>query len=292
MLSTPMPPSTRPDRPSPPHRRSRRAPSCCWRSPASPARRMVRVDRFAAAADRRRFRHHRRRRRDRGHRLCARPRLGAALHRPDRRPVRQIPHRRAWPARCSPILVCALRPGADRCRQLAVARLARRRRRRLDHSARMAYVGDVDALRRRQPVLGRFLPARSSASCSARPPAACSATCSAGATCSSCWRRCSRSRPSALVYELVDQSASRAPAGRAESARAASSPTTRPCCRNPWARIVICRGVHRRRVRLGRLRLCRRRPAPALRPELHRGRADRRHASRSAGWSMPRRCSR
>jgi YNFM family putative membrane transporter len=57
----------------------------------------------------------------------------------------------------------------------------------------MAYIGDVTPYDRRQPVLGRYLTGQ--INCSARPRAACSATCSAGATSSSSSGRCSRWRP-------------------------------------------------------------------------------------------------
>ena len=246
MLSTPSPtPSSAraANRARPPAR------SRCWRSRASPARRMVRVDRLAAAADRHRLRHHRRRRLDRRHRLCADPRLGAAHHRADRRPVRQIPRRRRSPAALS-----AGHGGAVRPRRLAAdssspPRARLRPRRRLDHPARHGLHRRRRALRA-APAGARPLPRRrrSSGSCSARPPAACSATTSAGATCSSCWRRCSRSRPSALIYELGDQSADARVARRAGSGRAASIADYTAVLRNPWARIMLIAVVPRRRA--------------------------------------------
>ena len=59
----------------------------------------------------------------------------------------------------------------------------------------MAFLGDVIPYERRQQVLGTFLSGKSSASYSARRPAAFSATSSDGARCSFFSRRSSRSRP-------------------------------------------------------------------------------------------------
>ena len=80
--------------------------------------------------------------------------------------------------------------------ELALARLATGAAARLDHP-------DLDGLCRRRhavrPSCSRssaaISPDKSSASCSARPPAACSATWSAGAMCSSCSSAFSRSPP-------------------------------------------------------------------------------------------------
>jgi len=55
----------------------------------------------------------------------------------------------------------------------------------------LAFIGDVVPYERRQQVLGTFLAGQVRANCSARPQSACSAICSAGASCSSFWRACS-----------------------------------------------------------------------------------------------------
>ena len=230
-------------------------------------------DRFAAAADRGRLPHHRRRRRHRRDRLCAahgsiqlvigpvgdrfgKYRTVAADLRDRRRPGGVCA---AWP-RSLP--------------QLTLARLATGAAGRLGHS-------DLDGLCRRRHALraapdrARPLPrrARSSASCSARPPAACSAIWSAGATCSSCSPAMFALAAVGLVFELVSQSADRAARPRRErNGGARLRRRLRRRAVEPVGPHRHPRRLHRGRAGLGRLRLCRRRPASALRPELHAGR--------------------
>ena len=111
--------------------------------------------RFAAAADRGRSRHHRRRRLDRRVGLFADARHDAAIHGADRRPVRQIPHGRASPAR-SPAFrgrCAALRRPDD----ADAARLASGLFAAWIIPMGMAFVGDVVPYERRQQVLGRYL---------------------------------------------------------------------------------------------------------------------------------------
>ena len=151
-----------------------------------------------------------------GHRLCGDARLDPAHYRSDQRPFRQIPHRGAY-LRYRRRAGGGLRDGLDP----AAARLGaacHRRSRRLDHS-------DLDGLCRRchasrppaaDPWRDTF-PDRFLASCSVRPPAACSATCWAGATSSSCLPGCSPWRRPGLVFELAVNPQTRKPAAAARA---------------------------------------------------------------------------
>ena len=141
----------------------------------------------------------------------------------------------------------------------------------------IAYIGDVVPYDQ-PPAVARPLssPGRFSASCSARRPAASSATTSAGATCSSCWRRCSRVAAVGAEHRARDQSASPRAGSRSDRARLRRCDYTIVLSQPVGADHLLV-VVPRRRAVPGRLRLRRRRPASALRAELHRHRPHRRH---------------
>ena len=146
----------------------------------------------------------------------------------------------------------------------------------------MAYVGDVTPYERRQPVLGRYLTGQITGQLFGQ---------AAGGVLGDLfgWRNVFfvlgamfALATLGLIYELITNPRTR-PAGRPEERSRGFVADYDAVLSNPWARIVILAVFIESFVRLGRLRLCRRRPEPALRAELHRGRPDRRHASRSAG---------
>jgi MFS family permease len=187
---------------------------CCRRSPRTSPSRSARLHRH--------------------HRLCADPRLDAVHHRTDRRPFGKY---RTVAIACAlsagTVALCGLARSLD---SLTLARFASGITVAWILPISLAYIGDVVPYEQRQQLLGRFLAARCWARCSARPPAASSATTSAGAPCSSCWRRCSASPPRPR-YELATNPITRVDRSAPKGLGAMAS--YKIVLRNPWARIML-----------------------------------------------------
>ena len=124
----------------------------------------------------------------------------------------------------------------------------------------MAYVGDVMPYERRQPVLGRYLTGQITGQLFGQ---------AAGGVLGDLfgWRNVFfilgamfALATLGLIYELITNPRTR-PAGRPEERSRGFVADYEAVLSNPWARIVILAVFLEVVLRLGRLRLCRRRPA-------------------------------
>ena len=140
----------------------------------------------------------------------------------------------------------------------------------------MAYVGDVTPYERRQPILARYLSGQIFGQLFGQ---------AAGGVLGDLfgWRNVFfvlaamfALATAGLVFELLTNPRTRAAGHPDESSRGFVADYV-AVLSNPWARFVILAVFIEASIGMGRLRLCRRRSASALRPELHRDRPDRRH---------------
>ncbi len=191
-----------------------------------------------------------------------RARHGAAVRRRDRRPLRQI------------LCLCGPQPAICRGRGVPVRAVAHRCR-NSSPSGWSAALPPAGSSRSRWPMSATSFPTSSASRCSAaispdrfpdccsdRLPAACSATCSAGATCSSSSPGFSRSPRSALVANSLFNP--RDP--RPEPARAAHSAG---CIAEYRQRAALPLGAHRHRSACSSKPLCSMRCCRFIGADLH-----------------------